>query len=159
MSPELHDDVTSLAFLLGTWRGDGSGSYPTIDPFGYRETLSFDHVGDAWLSYIQESWGVDGEPLHFERGFLRPGASAGDLELVLAHPIGVTEVAHGRFDGGELRLRGEELAIGRAATGLDVRGLERRYRVDGDALTYEIDMATGATPMTLHLSASLRRDA
>jgi hypothetical protein len=38
-----------------------------------------------------------------------------------------------------------------------VRGLERRYRFDGDALTYEIDMATGTTPMTLHLTGSLRR--
>jgi hypothetical protein len=81
------------------------------------------------------------------------------VELVLAHPIGVTEVAHGRVDDGDIRLRGEELAIGRAATGLDVRGLERRYRVDGEALSYEIDMATGTTPMTLHLTADLRRNA
>jgi len=159
MSLPVHDDVSSLAFLLGAWRGEGTGSYPTIETFRYRETLIFDHVGDAWLSYIQESWSPDGEPLHFERGFLRPGAAAGDVELVLAHPIGVTEVAHGRVDAGEMRLHGEELGIGRAATGSDVRGLERRYRFEGDALTYEIDMATGTTPMTLHLTGSLRRDA
>jgi hypothetical protein len=42
---------------------------------------------------------------------------------------------------------------------MDVRGLERRYQVDGDALRYQIDMATGTTPMTLHLTADLRRDA
>lgn len=159
MSPELHADVAGLSFLLGTWRGNGSGVYPTIEPFDYREALTFDHVGDAWLSYIQESWSPDGEPLHFERGFLRPGARAGEVELVLAHPIGVTEVAHGMVDDGGILLRGEEFGIGRAATGLDVRGLERRYRVDGDGLTYEIDMATGTTPMTLHLTGSLRRDA
>jgi hypothetical protein len=41
---------------------------------------------------------------------------------------------------------------------LDVRGLRRRYRLDGDILTYTIDMATGATPMTLHLEATLRRE-
>ena len=159
MSPELHDDVAGLAFLLGTWRGNGTGSYPTIESFAYRETVTFAHVGDAWLSYLQESWSPGGEPLHFERGFMRPGATPGDVELVLAHPIGVTEVAHGRVEGGEIRLRGEELGIARAATGSDVRGLERRYRVDGDALGYEIDMATGTTPMTLHLAGSLRRDA
>ena len=83
----------------------------------------------------------------------------GDVELVLAHPIGVTEIAHGRLDDGDLRLSAGDATIGRSATGSDVRGLERRYRVDGDALTYELDMATGATPMTLHLAASLRRDA
>ena len=158
MSLAVHDDVARLAFLLGTWRGEGAGSYPTIEPFAYRETLTFAHVGDAWLSYIQESWSLDGEPLHFERGFLRPGAAAGDVELVLAHPIGVTEVGHGHVEGGDLRVRGEELSIGRAATGSDVRGLDRRYRVDGGALAYEIDMATGTTPMTLHLTGSLRRD-
>ena len=77
MSPELHADVVSLAFLLGTWRGEGTGMYPTIEPFDYTETLTFDHVGDAWLSYLQESWSPEGEPLHFERGFVRPGASTG----------------------------------------------------------------------------------
>ena len=60
---------------------------------------------------------------------------------------------------GDLRLSADDATIGRSATGSDVHGLERRYRVNGDALTYELDMATGATPMTLHLAASLRRDA
>jgi len=159
MSPELHDDVASLAFLLGTWSGEGTGSYPTIEPFTYRETLRFDHVGEPYLLYVQESWSPEGEPVHFERGFLRPGAGPEDVELVLAHPIGVTEIAYGRLDDGDLHMSAGDGTIGRSATGSDVRGLERRYRVDGDALTYELDMATGETPMTLHLAASLRRDA
>jgi len=159
MSPELHDDVASLAFLLGTWSGEGTGSYPRIEPFTYRETLRFDHVGEPYLLYVQESWSPEGEPVHFERGFLRPGAGPDDVEFVLAHPIGVTEVAHGRLDGDDLHMSADDVTIGRSATGSDVRGLERRYHVDGDALTYELDMATGATPMTLHLAASLRRNA
>ena len=32
-----------------------------------------------------------------------------------------------------------------------------RYRIEGDTLTYELDMATGATPVTRHLEATLRR--
>ena len=60
MSPELHDDVASLAFLLGTWSGEGTGSYPTIEPFAYRETLRFDHVGEPYLLYVQESWSSRG---------------------------------------------------------------------------------------------------
>jgi hypothetical protein len=159
MPLELHDDVASLAFLLGTWSGEGTGSYPTIEPFSYRETLRFDHVGEPYLLYVQESWSPLGEPVHFERGFLRPGADPGDVELVLAHPIGVTEIAYGRLDDGDLRMSAKNATIGRSATGSDVQGLERRYRVDGDALTYELDMAAGTTPMTLHLAASLRRSA
>ena len=33
----------------------------------------------------------------------------------------------------------------------------RRYRIDCDTLTYELDMATSGTPMTRHLGATLRR--
>ena len=51
----------------------------------------------------------------------------------------------------------EDGDVGRTRTGLDVVGLERRYRVDGDVLTYEVDMATERTAMTMHLRAELRR--
>jgi hypothetical protein len=36
-------------------------------------------------------------------------------------------------------------------------GLVRRYRVDGDSMRYELDMATEATPMTRHLTGELER--
>jgi nitrobindin-like protein len=158
MPTALHDDVVSLAFLLGTWRGTGAGGYPTIDPFEYREELAFEHVGDSFLLYRQESWSPDDEPVHFERGFLRPGIEPGSVELCLAHPIGVTEIAHGTADGTTLDLvADDERGIGRSRTGLDVAGVRRRYRVEGDELSYRLDLATGTTPMTLHLEATLRR--
>ena len=155
MAPALHDALSTLAVLLGTWRGEGRGMYPTIEPFSYREEMTFEHVGDPFLLYGQESWSPEGDPVHFERGFLRPGADAGSLELCLAHPIGVTEVGHGSIDGAEIALVSDR--IGRTATGMDVAGLIRHYRVDGDVLTYEIYMATDTTPMTRHLEARLRR--
>ena len=66
----------------------------------YREELVFEHVGEPYLLYRQESWDLaDGAPVHFERGFLRPGEAAGSLELCLAHPLGLTEVAHGAVRG------------------------------------------------------------
>jgi hypothetical protein len=157
MATALHADIASLAFLLGTWRGEGTGGYPTIEPFRYREELAFEHVGDSFLLYRQESWSQTDEPVHFERGFLRPGATPGSLELVLAHPIGVTEVAHGRLDGTVFDLTATAEGIARAESGLGVQGLRRRYRVDGDELTYQLEMATTDTPMTLHLEATLRR--
>ncbi|MGE5227194.1 MAG: FABP family protein [Planctomycetaceae bacterium] len=153
----LHDDLRPVAFLLGTWRGEGHGEYPTIEPFAYGEELAFDDVGDAFLVYTQRSWDpADGAPLHLERGFLRPGAE-GAWELALAHPLGLTEVAHGSIEGRALSFVTPEGGIGRTATGLDVVAMARRYRVEGDVLAYEIDMATDRTPMTRHLVATLRR--
>jgi hypothetical protein len=151
----LHLDVAPLAFLLGTWRGEGEGGFPTMEPFRYGEELTFDHVGDAFLRYAQRSWSVDaGAPLHLERGFLRPGGP-GRVELTLAHPIGLTEIAEGDLDGTAFTVASS--TVGRTATGSAVRAVRRRYRVDGDELTYELDMELDEVPMTRHLRATLRR--
>ena len=124
----------------------------------YREELVFEQVGEPYLLYRQESWDLaDGTPLHFERGFLRPGEAAGSLELCLAHPFGLTEVAHGAVRDTTLEFTATASGIGHTATGMDVTGLIRRYRVEGDTLDYELDMATSVTPMSRHLEATLRQ--
>jgi hypothetical protein len=152
----LPDEVAFLGGLLGTWHGTGRGSYPTIDEFDYGESMVFDHVGDAFLLYTQRSWlASDGTPLHFERGFLRPGSTAGSVELTLAHPLGLTEVSEGSFADGEMSLGSRH--VGRTATGMGVVALERRYHLDGAHLTYEFDMQTDDTGMTRHLIADLHR--
>ena len=154
--PALHDDLALLAFLLGTWEGDGDGGYPTIDPFPYRESIEIAHVGDAYLTLIQSSWSRDGAAIHLERGFIRPGAD-GEAELTLAHPLGLVEVAHGRPVGSSINFVAGPGDVGRTHTGLDVVGLERRYRVEGDVMSYEVDMATERTAMTIHLRGRLHR--
>ena len=47
--------------------------------------------------------------------------------------------------------------MGRTGTGSAVTALRRRYRLDGDVLSYEIDMAMDETAMSRHLVAELRR--
>jgi nitrobindin-like protein len=151
----LDDALRPLAFLLGTWRGEGTGEYPTIDPFVYEEELTFDHVGDTFLLYQQASWSPDdGGPIHFERGFLRPG-EVGRLEFTLAHPIGLTEVAEGALEGTSFELT--STGVGRTTTALTTTSVIRRYRIDGDVMRYRTDMATDDTPMALHLEAELNR--
>lgn len=156
MAP-LAPELEPFAVLLGTWQGEGRGDYPTIDAFRYREELTFDHVGDPFLRYAQESWMLaDGAPLHFERGFLRPGTSPGEAELVLAHPLGLTEIAHGRLADNVLEFSSVG-AVGRTRTGPAVTGLVRRYRIEPDAISYEMDMAMDEVPMTWHLLGELRK--
>ena len=43
---EPHPDLEDLRFLLGTWRGEGAGGYPTIGSFRYGEEMIFEDVGD-----------------------------------------------------------------------------------------------------------------
>jgi hypothetical protein len=154
VATELPPALAPLAFLLGTWRGEGDGVYPGIDPFRYTEELSFDFVGDPYLLVTESSWTPDGEPLHFERGTLRP-VGEGGVDLTLAHPIGVAEVAEGTIEGTTLTLA--STAIGRAATGSPVTEIARHYQLDGDELTYELDMAMEGVERTFHVRATLRR--
>lgn len=155
----LAGEVEPLAFLLGSWEGEGTASFPTIEEdVPYGERVAFEHVGGPFVLYSQESWVLaDGSPLHFERGGLRPGPD-GAIELVLAHPVqGVVEVAHGRLDGTSFDLTTDEGSFVRTRTGDPVAAVARRYRVWGTVMTYEIDLATDDVALTRHLVAELRR--
>jgi hypothetical protein len=166
--PDLHPGIAALAPLLGTWAGRGAGEYPTIEPFGYLEEVTFGHVGKPFLSYGQrtradDDWGhlpacKGDRPLHAETGFIRV-PSAGRVELVLAHPTGVTEI-----DEGTLSVRGTTIemelvstSIGRSASAKEVTALGRSIRVDGDELTYTLHMSAVGQPLQHHLTATLHR--
>lgn len=152
---EPHPQIAPLAFLLGTWRGEGQGVYPTIEPFAYGEEIVFAHVGKPFLAYRQRTWALDDQrPLHAEAGYLRRTAD-GALEWVLAHPTGIAEVAGGELDGLALTLRTTHVTA--TPTAKPVEAVERAVRVDGEELTYEVRMAAVGQPLQLHLSALLRR--
>ena len=55
MNPSPHPDLASIDWLLGTWRGRGSGFYPTIEPFEYVEEVVFGHGGKPFLTYSQKT--------------------------------------------------------------------------------------------------------
>jgi len=154
--PDLHPDCQPIAFLLGTWTGEGEGRYPTVNDFAYGEEVLFDHVGKPFLRYRQRTWALDdGRPLHGEVGYLRPVASGARVELVLAHPTGVAEVEEGPLDGTTLRLATTELAS--SGTAKSVTALERDIVVDANRMSYEVRMAAVGQPLVNHLVATLVR--
>ncbi len=152
----MHPDVAPIAFLLGTWRGEGRGVYPTISPFAYGEEIVFTEVGKPFLAYRQRTWALDdGRPLHAEAGYWRP-QPGGRLEVVLAHPTGITEIQQGTCAGGRIELVAS--SIGRTASAKEVTALTRRFELDGDdLLRYAVDMAAEKQVLQGHLTAELRR--
>ncbi|MGE2721818.1 peroxynitrite isomerase [Mycolicibacterium celeriflavum] len=157
---DLHPDIAALRPLLGVWSGRGAGEYPTIEPFGYTEQIAFDHVGKPFLTYRQKTAADDGRPLHAETGYLRV-PSPGRAEWVLAHPTGITEVEEGTLvvSGSVIELELTATTIGRTATAKDVAALRRSFRIEGDELVYEVQMAAMGQPLQHHLGASLHRTA
>jgi len=154
----LHAGIAALAPLLGTWTGRGTGDYPTIEPFGYLEEVTFGHVGKPFLSYTQRTRSPEGAPLHAETGYLRV-PSTGRAELVLAQPSGITEIDEGplRVDGDGLTLELTSQSVGRTSSAKEVVAVRRSIRVAGDQLTYTVDMAAVGRPLQHHLSATLHR--
>ena len=75
-----------------------------------RSSCIADQLGRGWIAVAL-------------RARLPPSGGAGEVELCLAHPLGLTEVAHGRV-GGSIRLRTrEDGAVVRTRTGSAVTAL------------------------------------
>ena len=155
---ELHPLCGPLAPLLGTWRGTGRGSYPTIDDFDYVEELVFGHVGKPFLSMVQRSRDPStGEPLHAEAGYLR-ALPDGAVELTVAQPSGVVEVDLGSVtrtsDG--LLVELESAEVGLTSTAKSVTAVRRRLEVVGSTLISELWMAAvGEADLIHHVRSEL----
>jgi hypothetical protein len=156
----LHPELAPLAMLVGEWSGPGHGTYPTIEPFDYVETLHFGHAGKPFLTYAQRTRAAgDGRTLHVETGYLRL-ASPGRVELLIAQPTGIVEVDEGPLDAtgeatADIRLRSR--VVGLTSSAKEVVEIERTFTLDGGVLRTTLAMAAVGEPLTHHLASELRR--
>ena len=159
LPPNLHPDCGPVAWMLGTWRGNGPGDYPTIDEFQYGQELIFQQDGRPFLHYFARAWIIDenGQKVREaaqETGFLRCRPE-GRMELVLAHGSGISEIWYGQAEDGKLELRTAGVSFTESAK--EVTGGHRLYgNVEGDLL-YAYDMAAVGQELQPHLWARLKR--
>jgi hypothetical protein len=158
-SPELHPGLAPLRFLLGRWEGAGVVGYPTIESAQFGQEISFSHNGKPYLIYTSRTWlldaeGVAGRPLAMETGFWRP-QPGGTVEVLLAHPTGITEIYLGEVTGTKIEMATDVVA--RTTSAKEVTAGHRLYGLVGQDLAYAYDMAAVGQPLQPHVSAQLKR--
>lgn len=155
----LHPDCGPIAWMLGTWRGNGHGDYPTIESFQFGQELIFTHDGRPFFHYMARAWIIDeaGEKVRdaaIETGFIR-ARGEGVFEILLTHNLGIAEIWHGEAADGKFEWTTD--AVARTESAKEYAAGKRLYgNVEGDLL-YAYDMAAMGQPLQPHLWARLKR--
>jgi THAP4-like, heme-binding beta-barrel domain len=151
----LHPDLAPVEFLLGTWAGTGSGSYPGSEPFAYDEELTLSHSGKPVAAYAMKTWrGAERTVSHSESGFWRCH-DVSQLDTVVAHATGHVEISTGSIKEMAVDLNSSTVVGWRGAK--EVLTIRRRLFVDRDVLVDELDMEAVGHELQAHVVARLHR--
>lgn len=157
----IHDDLLALLPLVGVWHGSGSGVVVSTGvQFSYGQQVSFVHDGRPFLAYDSRSWLLDADGAVIrqawrETGFWRRGASADDVEVILASNTGQAMQLTGT--AGELRWELATMSVVPAPSAKHVDGERRMYAVVDEHLLYASELAPAGRPFAPHLNARLAR--
>jgi len=155
----LHPDLMPLAWLVGTWRGKGSGEYPNTARFQFAQEVSFNHDGRAFLNYFSRSWIIDENdeiirPAASEVGFWRVKEN-NVLEVLLAHNTGIAEGWVGIVKGAKIQLEMDQ-GYSSPSAKIVTAGSRLYGLVEGELFT-SYDMAAEGQTLQAHLWSSLER--
>ncbi|XP_050230808.1 peroxynitrite isomerase Rv2717c [Mercurialis annua] len=151
----VHPAIAPLSYLLGTWRGQGEGGYPTVSSFSYGEQLHFSPIsGKPVIAYTQKTWKLSsGEPMHGESGYWRPKLD-GSLEVVISQSTGLVEVQKGTYNEQEKTIKLQSQLVGNASK---VKEISRVFEFANGELSYIVQMATNLNNLQPHLKAVLKK--
>jgi hypothetical protein len=153
---DLPPESAQLEPLVGTWKGQGHGDYPTIEPFDYLEEVTFSTIlTKPFLVYTQKTRHAEtGSPLHTEAGYVR-SVGPGRVELTISQPTGIVEIHSGTIEDGVFAFVSDRVVT--TSTAVDVSACTRTITVTADVLSYVLAMEAVGQPMTKHLTARLLR--
>lgn len=155
----LHPDLNPLAWLVGTWRGNGHGEYPGTQRFDFQQEVTFSHDGRPFLTYFSRSWIINEKneitsTATSETGFWRVKPN-NQLEVILAHSTGIAEGWVGVFDGPKIQLVMDHSYSAPSAKSIN-EGQRLYGLVDGE-LFYAYDMAYGGHKLQAHIWSTMPR--
>jgi len=173
----LAPEAYPLAWLVGTWRGEGVLAYPGIEESPFTAEVEVESDGGPYLSWSSRWWLLrapdDVAPLDVaarpdpvwatEIGWWRlppqdPSAAANaarPVELLIADPSGHVAVYVGEVRGARIDLASDVIA--RTETGAEVTAGRRLLGlVEGD-LMWAFDLAAFGHPVRPYASARMRR--
>ncbi|XP_048845689.1 THAP domain-containing protein 4 isoform X3 [Brienomyrus brachyistius] len=153
--------IAPLDWLLGSWESDepGEGSFPTIAPFRYTETLHFSQVGQPVINFMFNAYHAESKkPLHRECGFIRIQPGTNRVAFIIAQNSGLVEIEEGELAGQLLSLQSQALARTSFAKEPHVQQISRLFQLRADGkLEQTVSMMTGDQPLTQHLHITYRR--
>ncbi len=154
--------VKKLSLLIGTWKGNGTADFPTIEKTKYLEELEFKFIGDdETMSFEQKTWKIkDGdksEPLHWESGYIisYPDDSFELFNAQNSKRVEVMKSSSINTDGNKLQLIFESKYFGN-----DERMVKtsREFNVDENTLHFTMKMQTQNTSeFQKHLESNLKK--
>ena len=160
----LAPEVYPIAWLVGTWRGDGEVVYPGIPRAQIVAEVVVDHDGGPYLSWTSTlRIAGDDQVWSTERGFWRvPPDRPADLpadqhpvELLLTDPAGHLTLYAGSVGNGRIDLASDLIA--RTPDAAELTAATRLYGlVDGDLL-WTWDIAAFGEPLQSYASARMTR--
>jgi hypothetical protein len=150
-----------LSNLHGSWKGKGSGKFPTIDSFEYEEQLDFE-VNSTYplIHYEQRTILLSTqEPSHWESGFIRV-VDEDYIEISNSQDSGRVEVLRGKM----LATSDSSYELNLVSISIEndprLKSTQRLIKVTNDAIEYNKFMHTNTTKeskMLPHLSAFLNK--
>ena len=182
LDPEgLAPEVYPLAWLVGTWRGEGVVDYPGVDEATFTQEIVIASDGGPYLSYTSTMRLVvaptdpaaleapedepQGPVWQTESGYWRiPPERPTDwgltpdqhpVDLLVADPSGHVALYIGAIGKGRIDLVSD--AIVRAASGAEVSAGKRLYGLVNGELMWAHDLAAFGHPMQSYASGRLAR--